>query len=70
MVIQDIKLMKEKHAPALQAIMKAMRVRWYDSERIAQYGRCRATLDATERCDWACICPVLPQRTPWSLILA
>jgi hypothetical protein len=55
MVIQDIKLMKEKHAPALQAILKAMRVRWYDSERIAQYGRCRATLDPTERRDWACI---------------
>ena len=32
-----------------------MWVRQYDAERIAQYGRCRATLDATERRDWACI---------------
>jgi hypothetical protein len=29
----------EKHAPALQAISKAVRIRRYDAERIAQYGR-------------------------------
>ena len=49
MVIHDIKLTKEKHAPALRAISKAMRVRRYDAESISQYGRSRATLDATER---------------------
>jgi hypothetical protein len=27
----------------------AMRIRWYGTERIAQYGRSRATLDATGR---------------------
>jgi len=47
MVMQDIKSTAEKHAPALRAILKAMRVRRYDAERIAQYGRSRATLDAT-----------------------
>ena len=26
----------------------AMRIRWYGAERIAQYGRSRATLDATK----------------------
>jgi hypothetical protein len=36
MVIQDIKSRKEKHAPALQAILKAMRVRRHDAERIAR----------------------------------
>ena len=25
----------------------AMQIRWYDADRIAQYGRSRATLDAT-----------------------
>jgi hypothetical protein len=48
----------------------AMWIRWYSAERIAQYGRSRATLDATEHCHRASICPVLPRRTPWSLILA
>ena len=70
MVIQDIKLTKEKHAPALQAISKAMRVRRYDAERIAQYGRSLATLDATERRHWASIRPVSPRWMPWSSILA
>jgi hypothetical protein len=60
MVIQDIKSTKEKHAPATQAILKAIRVRRYNAERIAQYGRSRATLDATERHSWASFCPVLP----------
>jgi hypothetical protein len=58
MVIQDIKWTKEKHAPASWAISKAMWVRQYDAERIAQYGRSRATLDATERRNRASICPV------------
>jgi hypothetical protein len=68
MVMQDIKSAKEKHAPALRAISMAMRV-WYDAERITQYGRSRATLDATERCHRASICPVSPQRMPWSSVL-
>jgi len=51
MVIHNIKLTTEKHAPASRAISKAMRVRRYNAERIAQYGRSRATLDATERSD-------------------
>jgi len=37
-----------------------MGVRWYDAERIAQYGRSRATLDAIERRDQASIRPVSP----------
>ena len=60
MVIQDIKSTKEKHAPALRAILKAMRVRRYNAERIAHFGRSRATLDATERHDQASIHPVVP----------
>ena len=60
MVIQDIKSKKEKHAPALRAISKAMRVRRYDAECITQYGSSRATLDATERHDQASIHPVVP----------
>jgi len=49
---------------------EAMRVRRYDAECIPQYGRSRATLDATECRDWASIRPVSPQGTPWSSILA
>ena len=70
MVIQDIKSTKEKHAPASRAISKAMRVRRYNAERIAQYGRSRATLDATICRHWSSIRPVSPRRTPWSSILA
>ena len=40
----------------------AMQIRRYGAERIAQYGRSRATLDATGRRHLAIICPVLPQR--------
>jgi len=47
MVIQDIKSTKEKHAPALRASSKAMRVRLFDAKCITQYGRSRATLDTT-----------------------
>ena len=70
MVIQDIKSTKEKHAPALRAISKAIWVRGYNAERIAQYGRSWATLDPTERRARASIRPVSPRRTPWSSILA
>jgi len=33
--MQYIKLMTEKHAPALQAFLMAMRIRHYGAERIA-----------------------------------
>ena len=39
------------------------------AERIAQYGRSRATLDATGRRHRTIIRPVSPRRTPWSSIL-
>jgi len=45
-----------------------MRVRRYNAERISQYGRSRATLDATERRDRASIRPVSPQQMPRSSI--
>ena len=59
-----------KNAADLLAISMVMRIRRYGAERIAQYGRSRATLDATGLRHRASICPVLPQRTPWSLNLA
>jgi hypothetical protein len=62
--------MTEKNAPTLLAISMAMRIRWYGAERIAQYGRSRATLDATVRRHRASSCPVMPLRMPWSSILA
>ena len=46
----------------------AMRIRRYGAEFIAQYGRSRATLDATGLRHRASICPVSPRRTPWSSI--
>ena len=57
--------MTEKNAPTSLAISMAMRIRWYGAERIAQYGRSRATLDATGCRHWASIHPVSPQRMPW-----
>ena len=39
----------------------AMQIRWYGAERIVQYGRSRATLDATEHCHWVSIRTVLPR---------
>jgi hypothetical protein len=48
----------------------SLRVGQYNAKHIAQYGRSRDTLDATERRDWASIRPVSPQRTPWSSISA
>jgi len=40
------------------------------AERITQQSMSRATLDASGCRHLAIICPVLPRRTPWSLILA
>ncbi len=48
--MHDIKSMTEKNAPASRAILMAMQLRHYGAERIAQYSRSRATLDATGRC--------------------
>ncbi len=70
MVMQDIKLTSEKHAPALRTILMAMQIRRYGAESIVQYGRSRATLDATERRNRVSICPILPRQTPWSSISA
>jgi hypothetical protein len=68
MVIQDIKLTKEKNAPTSLAISMAMWIRWYGAEHITQYGRSRVYFDATRRHDRAIIRPVLPRRMPWSSI--
>ena len=51
--MHDIKSMTAKNAPTSLAISMVMQIRWYGAERIAQYGRSRATLDAQ-----ASICPV------------
>ena len=59
-----------KNAAYLLAILMVMRIRRYSAERISQYVRSRATLDATKCRHRASIRPVLPQRTPWSSILA
>ncbi len=50
--------MTAKNAPTSLAISMVMQIRWYGAERIAQYGRSRATLDATGCCHQASICPV------------
>jgi hypothetical protein len=59
-----------KNAADSLAISIAMQIRRYSAERITQYGRSRATLDATGRRHWVSIRPISPQRTPWSSILA
>jgi len=68
--MQDIKSTIEKNGLAWRAILMAMRIRQYDAKRIAQYGRSRATLDATGCCHRASIPPLSPRRMPWSLISA
>ena len=52
------------NAPTLLAMSMVMQIRRYNVERIAQYGRSRATLDATGCRNQASICPVLSWRTP------
>ena len=47
----------------------AMQIRQYNAERIAQYGRSIATLNATGHRHRASIRPVSPRRMPWSSIL-
>jgi len=58
-----------KNAAASLANSMAMQIRQYGAERIAQYGRSRATLDTTEHHNRASICLVLSQRMPWSSVL-
>ena len=60
--MQDKKSRTERNAPTSLAISMAMRIRWYDAECIAQYGRSRATLDATGRCNRASFCTVFGGR--------
>ena len=60
----------QTNAPPSLVISMAMRIRRYDAERIAQYGRSRATLDTNGRRHRANIHPVLPRRMPWSSISA
>jgi len=62
--VHDIKSTTEKNAPSLLAISMAMQIWWYGAEHNTQYGRSRATLDATG------IRPVSPRRMLWSSILA
>ena len=52
------------------AISMAMWIRWYDAERIAQYGRSRATLDATGRHDQASIRRPMVAMRPYSQLLS
>jgi len=49
--MEDTKPTTEKNAAASLAILMAMRIRRYGAERIAQYGRSRATL-VDPRCHW------------------
>ncbi len=56
------------NVPQIWAILTAMTMRRCSDEHVVQYGRSRATLDATRRRPWAIICPVLPRRMPWSSI--
>jgi hypothetical protein len=58
------KINNRKNAADLLAILMAMRIRRYSAERIAQYCRSIATLDATGHRHQASIRPVSPQRTP------
>ena len=53
----------QTNAPPSLVISMAMRIRRYDAERIAQYGRSRATLDATICRHRSSIRPVSPRRT-------
>ncbi len=59
-----------KNAADSLAILMTMRIWWYGAERISQYGRSRATLDATERRNRVSIRPVSSRRMPWSSISA
>ena len=49
------KIDDRQYGHASRAILMAMQIRWYGAKRITQYGRSRATLDATGRCHQASI---------------
>jgi hypothetical protein len=69
-VMHNKKSRTEKHAAASGTISLAMRIRWNGAKHIAQYGRSRATLDATGRHHRAIIHPVTPRWMSWSSISA
>jgi hypothetical protein len=62
--MQDKTSTTETNAPTSLAILMALRIRRYDAKRIDQYGRSRATLDATGRRNRASIRPVSTRQTP------
>ena len=70
--MHDIKSITEQNAPTTSlAISMAMRIKWFSAKHITQYIRSRAPLDATGCHHLVSIRQhVLPQQTPWSLILA
>ena len=57
------------NVPPSWAFLMAMTMRRCDAERITQCSMSMVTLEGTGRRHRANICPVLPGRTPWSLIL-
>ena len=62
-------MMTKNKLPSLVMLMVMAMFRC-NMARITQFGRSRATLDATGRRHRVSIYPVLPRRTPWSSILA
>ena len=67
--MQDITLTTEKHATISRAMLMAIWIRWYGAEHIAQYGRSRATLNATGLRHRAIIRRILPRQTPSRLVI-
>jgi hypothetical protein len=71
-----LRLVKQKRwqqrtsVPPTWAILTTLTMHRCGYERIAQYGRSRATLDATGCRHRAINRPVSPRRMPWSSILA
>ncbi len=53
-----------QNAPPLRPVLKALRMRWSNTNGIAQCGMSRATLEATGRHHQTTTCSVLPQRPP------
>ena len=70
--MHDIKSITEQNALTTSlAISMAMRIKWFSAKHITQYIRSRAPLDATGCRHLVSIRQhVLPQQTPWTLILA
>jgi hypothetical protein len=55
---------KENNAADSLAISMVMRISWYSAERITQYDRSRATLDATGHHNRASIRPISSEQKP------